>query len=168
MKAKWILIALVVILLLSVIVAFAAPHHYEPIVLIQGVKFGMSPSEVQSIFGRADSEKESTLSPELDLSYESTYGGLPAEYHFRFVRVMLHYELYEAGITCRTNSESEREMISATVLEQLKDAYGKLDGYYEEVTEEESRVGVSRGAVQISAVVETDSSVVHAQLSRIY
>ena len=168
-KDKWIRIAFVVICLVLVLVVLVTPRHYEAVTLLRGTKFGMSPSEIRAIYESPDSEEESALAPELVLSYENKeYEGLPAEYHFRFVRVMLHYELYEAEITCQTDSESEREWISDKMLKDLQDGYGTLDGYYEEVTENEPRVGVSRGAVQISAVVETNSSVIRARLSRIY
>ena len=162
-RIKW-----VIILLCLVIAGLALaliPRHGEPAALIDGVKFRMRPSEVHTLLSKPDAETESDVSPTLYDTYESVYAGVPAEVHFRYIRVRLHYELYEVSIRCGTDDSAR---IAARMTEQLRSAYGSLDGYYEEAAPEGMRLGVSMGAEAISGSVETDADGVRALLSFVY
>ncbi len=154
--------------LVALCIVLFMPRHYEPVALIGSMKFGMSPAEIRSILGTPDSVKNSDLSPTVACSWSGEYEEKPAEIRCCFVRVLLHFELYEVTINCQTDSESEKTGISEKMLEQLRSEYSGLNGFYEETSDDGYLVGVQKGAVGVDCRIIEKADGIHACLARIW
>lgn len=167
-KNTWIVFVFIVVLILLFVAIMFLPHHYERTALISKVTFGMSPAEIRSIYGEPESKEKSSVSPTLYYSYYGEYENNPAEIHFRFIRILLHYELYEVTINCRVKPDAGGKAISEKMLEQIKNEFSSTEGYYEENKDNYYKLGIQYGAVGVSCVIEEKPSYVQASLSRIY
>ncbi len=165
MKAKRITVILAAVVLLAVTAFLFLPRHYEMIPLTDGLRFGMTPAEVRTVYGAPEAAEEWNVSPMRFCTYHAVIDGMPAEYHFRFIRVGLHYEL--DNMTVHFQSE-EVSKIAESVQKQLRNAYETIDGYYEENIETGFFCAINYGAVCVSCEVQTSSSGVTVFLTRVY
>lgn len=165
MKAKRITVILAAVVLSAVLAFLLLPRHYEMIPLTDGLRFGMTPAEVRAVYGAPEAAEERNASPMQFCTYHAVLNGVPAEYHFRFTRVGLHYELDSMNVHFRSDEVSE---LAESVQKQLRSAYETIDGYYEENIETGFVCGINHGAASVSCEVQTSSSGVSVFLTRVY
>lgn len=165
MKAKRIMVILAAVVILAVFAFLLLPRHYEMIPLTDDLRFGMTPAEVRAVCGAPEVTEEWNVSPMRFCTYHAVIDGIPAEYHFRFTRVGLHYELDHVTVHFQTDEVSKLE---ESVQEQLRSAYETMDGYYEENIETGFICGMNYGAVSVCCEVQSSSSGVTAYLTRVY
>ena len=167
-NAKRIVAILSTVFLLAALAFLFLPRHYEDIPLKDCFRFGMTPAEARSVFGAPETAEESSVSSTLSCAYHADYEGAPAEYHLRFVRVGLHYELAQVTVNCQADSDAEISRLAESMQRRLRSAYETLDGYYEETIETGFTCGIDYGAVCVSCEIQTFTSGVTAYLTRVY
>ena len=153
-----IILSLVMILLFIAMAKLILPsNHFERVVPLNGIRFGMSPVEVCSQFGFPEKLQQSSLAPEVTYTFLSEYCGYPATINATFVRSGLHYMLYSANIHIDIPSEEQSKMFNS-LIEECQLEYRSTDTYREKIGADSAEFELSYGPVLLGCTVKKGQS----------
>ncbi len=136
------------------IVVFANGGKMENVAVLDGLKFGMSPSEVKQVMGNPDSQDLFEESNTLRYRYSTTLDGEPAEITLSFQRIFFGRHLNSVYIVANPETEEATDAFAHYMAEKIRAEYSNMDGYYEETSEIKTDLGISYGATGVYFSVE--------------
>lgn len=135
---------------------FIHPRSNQPVVFIENLRFGMSPSDVEALLGAPNEAKNSIHSSKISVYYyDIQVDGLETQLRLGFIRVGLRKQLYQVDASiCITGNSSG---IQSDLRQQIYDAYSEQEGFFSD----SSTLGVRKGAYGTSFSIEQQEDFIH-------
>lgn len=128
---------------------FIHPRSNQPVVIIENLRFGMSPSDVEALLGAPNEAKNSIHSSKISVYYyDIQVDGLETQLQLGFIRVGLRKQLYQVDASiCITENSSG---IQSDLRQQIYDTYSEQEGFFSN----SRTLGVRKGAYGTSFSIE--------------
>ncbi len=164
-KLSLIIVGIVLgVLVLAVIFISIYPKHHWTSAILDNISYGMTPREIESVFGPPIGKQtfDSDGGATLRYDYQVEIDGEMAQVTFSFVSVALHRELYRVHISFDEISTVEAaNRIACTMKDQIWSAYSGNGGSYHK----ENGTTYQLGFVQGACGVDCEISIADNQVS---
>ena len=159
---------IIFIVLIVLAVFLLLPRHYEQVFLIEHLRFGMSPAEVQLSFGKPDKVSKSNYSPSYSYTYYTQIGEYQAEVTISFTKVFLHYELTNVYVSFFDIPLDNLDQFYTFLINKYRTDYCDMVGYYEKIDKDKANLGIQKGAIFLDCEIIRYQTGVKVLCSRLY
>lgn len=154
MQKKLLLWGILLICVIAVIVCFFVFKSRNDVAILDGIKYGMSPGEIERKLGHPTEKEFYEVDNSVSYYYSGVVNNEPASIYLHFYRSFLRWRLYDVRIVFESTPEMSAEEFSKAMVEKIRTAYAGEESYYEDIEGTQAKLGVNYGATGIFYTIE--------------